>query len=58
MKKINNVDIEKIINNYQYGNITFLEAVSCIMNRYNNDILTKDEATAAIKKISKIKLPY
>lgn len=58
MKKITNEGIKKVINHYQYGNILFLEAVQAIINMKDNGKATKEEAEAAIKYISKIKLPY
>ena len=51
-----NPEIQKIMNFYQYGNISFLEAVSAIMNKFEMGMINSEEAENAIRKISRIKL--
>lgn len=58
MKKIMNEEAKKVIGHYQYGNISFLEAVQVIINKATFDKITREEAETAIKQISRIKLPY
>lgn len=58
MKKIMNEEAKKVIDHYQYGNISFLEAVQVIINKATFDKITKEEAEKAIKQISRIKLPF
>ena len=58
MKKIMNEEAKKVIDHYQYGNISFLEAIQVIINKATFDKITREEAETAIKQISRIKLPY
>ena len=58
MKNKYTEEVQEIINHYQYGNIMFIEAVQCIINKCVLDKITRDEAEKAIKQISRIKLPY
>lgn len=58
MKKIMNEEAKKVIDHYQYGNISFLEAVQVIINKATFDKITREEAETAIKQISRIKLLY
>ena len=58
MKKAMNEEIKNVIDHYQYGNISFLEAVQVIINKATFDKITREEAETAIKRISRIKLPY
>lgn len=53
-----NERIQKIKNCYQYGTIMFFEAVQAIMNLFSDGQISNDEATLAIRQISRIRLPY
>lgn len=53
-----NEKIQTIKNYYQYGNISFLEAVDAILKGFETGLIASDEAELAIKQISRIKLPY
>lgn len=48
---------QKIIDHYQMGNITFLEAIRTIFDRIEQGTISNDDAEKAIRRISKIKLP-
>lgn len=56
--KTKNERTQKIVDAYQYGNITFLEAVQAVMNMHSVEEITSDEAALAIKQIGRIKLPF
>ena len=58
MKKMINEEAKKVINQYQYCNVSFLEAVQAIINKAMFDKITREEAETAIKQISRIKLPH
>lgn len=58
MKKMINEEAKKVVDQYQYGNVSFLEAVQAIVNKATFDKITREEAETAIKQISRIKLHY